>query len=129
MGAVVQLAQVRQQQEEERWRAVGYRAIDEVVKKLTVESEGKNFEELSELLQQEGRALTGALLAEVLRSCGAKEAAAPTHVCEECGRTLLRQRQLHRRTIESRHGELTIERPYFYALASLFGRGAGDGEA
>ena len=114
MGAVVQLAQIRQQQEEERWRAVGYRAIDEMVKKLTVESEGKNFEELSELLQQEGRALTGALLAEVLRSRGAKEAAAHTHVCTECGRTLLRQRHLHRRTIESRHGELAIERPYFY---------------
>lgn len=114
MGAVVHLAQIRQQQEEERWRAVGYQAIDEMVKKLTVESEGKNFEELSELLQREGRALTGALLAEVLRSRGAKEAAARTHVCEECGRTLPRQRQLHRRTIESRHGELEIERPYFY---------------
>lgn len=114
MGAVVHLAQIRQQQEEERWRAVGYRAIDEMVKKLTVESEGKNFEELSARLPQEGRALTGALLAEVLRSRGAKEAAAHTQVCAECGRTLLRQRHLHRRTIESRHGELAIERPYFY---------------
>jgi hypothetical protein len=114
MGAVVHLAQIRQQQEEERWRAVGYQAIDEMVKKLTVESEGKTFEELSALLQREGRTLTGALLAEVLRSRGAKEAAARTHVCAECGRTLPRQRQLHRRTIESRHGELEIERPYFY---------------
>ena len=84
---------MRQQQEEERWRAVGYQAIDEMVKKLTVESEGKNFEELSELLQREGRALTGALLAEVVRSCGAKEAAARTQVCAECRRTLARQRQ------------------------------------
>ena len=43
MGAVVHLAPVRQQQEEERWRAVGYRAIDEMIKKLTMESEGKSF--------------------------------------------------------------------------------------
>jgi hypothetical protein len=111
---VVHLAQVRQQQEEERWRAVGYRAIDEMVKKLTRESVGKSFEEWSNLVRQEGQAVTGALLGEVVRSRGAKEAAARTHVCEECGRTLVRQRRLHRRTIESRHGELEIARPYFY---------------
>src|SRR5437870_3623762 len=114
MGAVVHLAPVRQQQEEERWRAVGYRAIDEMIKKLTMESEGKSFEELSDLLRREGQAVTGALLAEVLRSRGARERSAVTHVCEECGRTLSRQRQIHRRTIESRHGEIAIERPYFY---------------
>jgi len=114
MGAVVHLAQVRQQQEEERWRAVGYRAIDEMIKKLTMASAGKSFEELSDLLRREGQTVTGALLGEVVRSRGAKELAARTHVCEECGRTLSRQRQLHRRTIESRHGELEIERPYFY---------------
>ncbi len=58
MGAVVQLAQVRQQQEEERWRAVGYRAIDEMIKKLTRESAGKSFEEWSDLLRREGQAVT-----------------------------------------------------------------------
>jgi hypothetical protein len=114
MGAVVHLAQIRQQQEEERWRAVGYQAIDEMVNKLTVESAGKSFAELSELLRREGQALTGGLLAEVLRSRGARERSANTHSCEECGRTLARQRQLHRRTLESLDGELEIERPYFY---------------
>jgi hypothetical protein len=34
MGAGVHLAQVRQQREEERWRAVGYQAIDERINKL-----------------------------------------------------------------------------------------------
>lgn len=87
MGAVVHLAQVRQQQEEERGRAVGYQAIDERVKKLPMENEGKPFAELSALLQREGRALTGALLTDVLRSRGGKEAAARTHVGAECGRT------------------------------------------
>jgi hypothetical protein len=105
---------VRQQQEEERWRAVGYQASDEMVQKLTVESEGTTFEELSELLQRDGRAVTGALLGEVVRSRGAKEAAARTHVGDECGRTLPRQRQVHRRPSESRPGEVEIERPYFY---------------
>lgn len=114
MGAVVQLAQVRQQRETERWREVGYRAIDEMLKKLSMASTGKSFEELSDLVRLEGQAVTGALLGEVLRSRGARELAAHTHVCEDCGRTLARQRQGHRRTIESRHGELEIERPYFY---------------
>ena len=114
MGAVIQLAKVREQQEAERWREVGYRAIDEMVKKLTMGSAGKTFEELSDLVRQEGQAVTGALLGEVVRSRGAKELAARTHVCEECGRTLARQGHLQRRTIESRHGELEVERPYFY---------------
>jgi hypothetical protein len=114
MGAVIHLAQVRQQQEEARWREVGYRAMDEMIKKLSMTSAGKSFEELSDLVRQEGQAVTGALLGEVLRSRGAKELAAKTHVCEECGRTFMRQRQDHRRTIESRHGELELQRPYFY---------------
>jgi hypothetical protein len=114
MGAVVHLAQVRQQQEAERWREVGYRAIDEMIEKVTMASAGKSFEELSDLLRREGQAVTGALLGAVLRSRGARELRAKTHVCEECGRTLGRQRQEHRRTIESRQGEIEIERPYFY---------------
>ena len=62
MGVVVSLAGVRQPSEEERWRAVGYQAIDNMVKKLSGEIEGKDFEELSELLRREGQAVTGALL-------------------------------------------------------------------
>ena len=58
---MVHLAQVRQPQEEERWRAVGYQAIEEMVHKLSMASEGKPFEELSALLLREGRTLTGAL--------------------------------------------------------------------
>ena len=71
MGAVEHLAQGRRAQKTERWREVDYKAIDAMIEKLTMESAGKTFEELSDLLQQEGRAVTGALLGEVLRSCGA----------------------------------------------------------
>ena len=37
------------------------RAIDAMIEKLTMESAGKPFEELSDLLQPEGRAVMGAL--------------------------------------------------------------------
>ena len=85
-----------------------------MVTKRTVESEGKSFEELSELWRSEGQAVTGAILGEVLRSRGAQELCATTQVGEDWGRTLTRQPQLHGRTIESRHGEIERESPYLY---------------
>jgi hypothetical protein len=114
MGAVVRLETVRQPGEVERWRQRGYEAVDEMVAKLQGEIDGKDFEALSVLLGREGQKLTGALFEEVLKSRGAKERAQDTHVCEDCGRTLKRQRALHTKTVESRHGEVRIERPYFY---------------
>ncbi len=114
MGVVVRLETVRQQGEVERWRRRGYEAVDEMVAKLWDEVEGKDFEALSELLGREGQRLTGTLFEEVLKSRGAEERDQDTHVCEDCGRTLRRQKYLHTKTVESRHGEVTIERPYFY---------------
>ena len=114
MGAVSHLAQARQQQEAERWREVGSRAIDGLIKELTMMSAGESVEELSDLLRREGHAGTGAVLGEVLRSRGARELAARTQVCEGCGRTLARQPQGPRRRLGSRHGEGEIERPDFY---------------
>ena len=114
MGAVVQLKQYRQQSEAETWRQAGYAAIDQMIDKLKDEIEGKGFEELSELLRSKGQSVTGAILEEVLKSRGASQFAATTHVCEECGRTLTRHTKPHRRQLESLHGEVEIERPYFY---------------
>ena len=114
MGAVIRLEQYRQKSEAESWRQAGYAAVDQMVKKLEKEIAGKSFEELSDLLLREGQSVTGAILQEVLKSRGARERAATRQVCEECGRSLTRQPKLHRRRIESRHGEIEVERPYFY---------------
>jgi hypothetical protein len=114
MGTGVRLETVRQHGEVERGRRRGYEAVDEMVEKLRDEIGGKDFEELSALLGREGRRLTGALFEEVLKSRGAKERDQDRHVCEDCGRMLKWQKQLHTKTVESRHGEVTIERPYFY---------------
>src|SRR5438093_4977047 len=111
MGAVVQIEHYRQKSEAENWRQAGYAAVDQMIKKLEKEIEGKGFEELSQMLLREGQSVTGAILEEVLKSRGAVEQAATRHVCEECGRSLTRQRKLHRRRIESRHGSVEIERP------------------
>jgi hypothetical protein len=114
MGVVVRLEAVRQQSEVERWRQRGYKAVDEMVTKLRDELDGKDFEARSALLGREGQKLTGALFEEVLKSRGANECGQATPICEECGRTLKRQQQMHSRTVESRHGEVPVERPYFY---------------
>ncbi len=114
MGAVIHLETVRYENEEEKWRQAGYEAVDRMVKKIRDKIAGKSFEEISDMLLQEGQTVTGAILSEVLKTRGAKQIGATTYVCEGCGRTLKRQPKLRRRTIESRHGEIEIERPYFY---------------
>jgi hypothetical protein len=58
-----------------------------MIKKLSLASTGKSFEELSDLVRREGQAVTGALLGEVRRSRGARELAACTQVWEDWGRT------------------------------------------
>lgn len=114
MSAVIKLALVREEKEIGKWREAGYRAVDEMVKKIKDEVAEKSFEELSDLIGKEGKTVTGAVLEQVIKSRGAKQARAQEYVCEECGRTLKRQKKLQSKTIESRHGEMKIERPYFY---------------
>lgn len=85
-----------------------------MIKKLDKEIGGKGFEELSDLMRSGGQGVSRAVLEEVLKDRGERERAATTQVCQECGRNLPRQPKLHRRRIESRHGEIEIEHPYFY---------------
>jgi len=114
MGAVVQIEQYRHKREVEQWRQAGYAAVDQMIEQLNKEVEEKGFEELSEMLRRAGQTVTGAVFEEVLKSRGAQARGATTHVCEGCGRSLTRQPKLQRRTLESLHGEIEIERPYFY---------------
>jgi hypothetical protein len=117
MGAVVHLDAVWQQQGEGRWRQAGHKAVDEMGRKIKDKVAGQSFEGIGELLRQEGRSVTGAILQEVIRSQGAREQARDSYVCQGCGRILRRQPTLRSRTIESLHGEIEIERPYFYCKA------------
>jgi hypothetical protein len=82
MGAVLEFAPYRQKSEVESWRQAAYAAVDQMIEKLDKEVEGKGFEEMSELLRREGKAVTAAVFEEVLKSRGAKQRLAATHVCE-----------------------------------------------
>jgi hypothetical protein len=109
MGAVVRFGRVRPQGEIACWRQRGYEAVDCRVKRLQGEIGEKDFEAMSDLLGREGRRLTGAIFEEVIKSRGAKESSRDTRVCEECGATLRRQKQLHTKAVENRHGEITMK--------------------
>ena len=75
------------------------RAVDQMVEQLRDEIGGKDFEELSALLGREGQRLTGAIFEEVIKSRGANESSRDTHVGEDCGRTLKRQKPLPTKTV------------------------------
>lgn len=97
----------------ERWRQAGYAAVDRLVVQLKDQIKGKDVEELSNLLREEGKKLTAALFEQMINSLGKDELAAKTHPCPECNRTLKSPRNM-RRTMDTQHGRITLQRPYFY---------------
>jgi hypothetical protein len=113
MGEVLPLFGVASAGGIAQWKTAGYKAVDDLVERLGEQVAGKDFEEISELLFREGKAVTNGIFAEVIKSEGAEFMAATTHVCQECGRTLCSQGIMSRK-VESRHGVMRIERPYFY---------------
>jgi hypothetical protein len=97
----------------ERWRQAGYAAVDKVVVQLKDQIEGKDVEEISNLLREEGKKITAALFEHMINSLAKEELQAKTHPCPECNRTLKSSRNM-RRTIDTQHGRIALQRPYFY---------------
>lgn len=105
----------RQQSDLEKWRQAGYAAVDRLVEQLKEQIEGKDVdvEEMSNLLREEGKRVTAAVFEQMLNSVGKEELQAKTHICSECSRTLTAPKNL-RRTIDTQHGRIALQRPYFY---------------
>jgi hypothetical protein len=97
----------------ERWREAGYAAIDRLIDTVENQIEGKDVEDLSHLLREEGKNVTAAVFEQIINSIGKEELAAKSCLCPECGKTLKSPRNM-RRTIETRHGKIALQRPYFY---------------
>ncbi len=97
----------------ERWRQAGYAAVDKLVERLKGQVEGKDVEDISNLLREEGKNVTAALFEQMINSIGKEELKAKTHHCPECNKTLKSPRHL-RRTIDTQHGRIALQRPYFY---------------
>lgn len=89
----------------------GSAALSKTVDVLMEKYNGKDLQEVSEMLLHEGESITGAILSEFLngRAKTFKDIAA----CPGCGREC-KTHSLASRTIETRHGKQTVERPYFH---------------
>ena len=57
----------------ERWQQAGYAAVDQLVVQLKDQIEGKDVEEISNLLREEGKKLTAALFEQMINSLGKEE--------------------------------------------------------
>jgi hypothetical protein len=97
----------------ERWRQAGYAAIDKLVDRLKDRVEDRDVEDMSNLLREEGKNVTAAIFEQMINSVGKDELQAKTHICPECNRTLKSSRNM-RRTIDTQHGRIALQRPYFY---------------
>lgn len=97
----------------EQWRQTGYAAVDRLVNCLKDQIEGKDVEDISHLLREEGKQVTAALFEQMINSLGKEELQTKTYICPECNKTLKSSRNM-RRTIDTQHGRIALQRPYFY---------------
>ena len=67
-----------QQSDLERWRQAGYAAVNKLVVELKDQIVGKDIEEMSLLLREEGKKLTAALFEQMINSLGKEELQAKT---------------------------------------------------
>ena len=67
----------------ERWKQAGYAAVNKLVDRLKDQIEGKDVEDISNLLREEGKNVTAALFEQMINSLGREELKAKTH-CGMC---------------------------------------------
>jgi hypothetical protein len=116
MGAVIALKKAGIEHEEldlESWRLAGYAAVDQMVDALKDKVHAKDIEQLSPMIREEGKRVTAAIFERIINELGKEALAAKAHECPDCGRLLKSPRNL-RRTIDTQHGKIALQRPYFY---------------
>lgn len=114
MGSVLRLAQsAGKNHGVEKWKQVTFAAVEKVIEGLHGNLDGKDLEQISTQLLTQGQVITGALLQEVLKTRGAEEIARTQYPCPHCGDILCKKGDKSR-DVETRHGKISVERPYFY---------------
>ncbi len=90
--------------------------MEKVIEDLQANLGGKDLEQISTHLLEQGQLITGALLEEVLKTRGADELERTQYPCPGCGDILCKKSDKSK-DIETRHGKISVERPYFYCAA------------
>ena len=97
----------------DRWRQAGYAAVNKLVDQIKDHVEGKDVEDISNHLREGGKIITAAIFEQMINSLGKEELEAKIHACPECNKTLKSPRNM-RRSIDTQHGRIALQRPYFY---------------
>ena len=79
---------------------------------------GKDFQAVSELLKEQGQQVTGAIFSQLLNAIASESDT--TARCPQC-QSVCGIHSKAGRTLESLHGDLKIERPYFYCNTCFIG--------
>ena len=94
----------------------GCKAVERVAAALFEKEPGMDLEELSNKLLTHSREITGAMLSAYLDARSADPAERLAHPCPGCGKRLPCY-ESRSRSIETRHGTIIFERPYFHCPA------------
>lgn len=117
MGEVLSLHAIHAENEEqsdvERWRKAGYAAIDQMVGRLKDQIENKDLEQLSNSVKTEVKQVGAAVFEQIINTAGKQELKSKTCLCPECGQALRAPKNV-RRTLDTQHGRIALQRPYFY---------------
>lgn len=96
----------------------GVTAVKRIVEVVMDQYNGKDFQALSELLREQGQQVSGAMFSKLLSVLAASgETSAP---CPQC-QGLCDIHSTSTRTVESLHGQIKVDRPYFYCRSCEFG--------
>lgn len=104
----------------DRVREAGIKAVEALCHNFSEDIENMDFEELSNHLLTQGKTITQTMLNEYLDTKASAPHAVLKHPCPHCGKRIP-CKESRKRTIETRHGKLTFERPYFYCKSCKMG--------
>jgi hypothetical protein len=116
MGTVIHLNRINQEAAsswKEQMRISAYAAIDKLVDELPDKIKGKDLESASAATREAMKPVSATVFEKALMSLGEAELRMQSCECPQCGQ-ILRVPKNTRRTIDTQHGRLALQRPYFY---------------
>ena len=104
----------------ENLRQAGYAAIDKLVEDLPDKTAGMDLEKASGVTREAMKLVSAAVFEQILNNLGEEELKAKTCICPQCNATLKSPKDT-RRSIDTQHGRIALQRPYFYCRSCQLG--------
>jgi hypothetical protein len=120
MGAQLKIVGATPKSLKEQMREAAYAAIDRLVDELPNKIDGEDLESISDATGEAMRPVSAAVFKQGLLSRGQSELVARSCACPKCGATLKNPKMASRK-IDTMHGAVEIERPYFYCRSCCAG--------